>query len=115
MDNNIDSEELITKDEMEGYQKRLLKSVSVVDWVKHGLQLPQYALSFEHNAIAWDDFILIIRDSDQILEDDLKIFSKLHKRKIIKGMKSLVLGLGDLPSAPEVTIKLYYNSIYYIT
>lgn len=55
--------------------------------------------------ITADDFPLLVNDDGVILEEELKISSRLHRNQIIRGLKRLILGLGQIPSPPSVSQK----------
>jgi len=59
--------------------------------------------------ITADDFPLLVNDDGVILEEELKISSRLHRNQIIRGLKRLILGLGQIPSSPSVSQKCDLN------
>eukprot|EP00210_Caulerpa_lentillifera_P005334 g5097.t1 len=91
----------ISQEEVKQHLQNLKQVVSVKEWVHHGLGLPQYAQAFKQNMITADDFPLLVNDDGVILENELKILSKLHRNQIIRGLKRLILGLGEIPSTPQ--------------
>lgn len=54
----------------------------VVDWVEHGLGLPQYAAAFKRNAVTALDFPLLAGDGGATLAADLGVASKLHQHQV---------------------------------
>lgn len=54
----------------------------VVDWVVHGLGLPQYALAFRRNAVTALDFPLLVDDGGATLRSDLGVTSRLHQHQV---------------------------------
>lgn len=53
----------------------------VVEWVAHGLNLPQYAAAFKRNAITALDFPLLVADG-ATLQQELGVASKLHREQV---------------------------------
>lgn len=76
------------------------KSYLVAEWVAHGAELPQYSAAFRRNAVTVEDLPLLINDGGRLLESEFGVASPLHRAKLLRLMKALVLGLGQLPSAP---------------
>lgn len=71
----------------------------VAEWVAHGLRLPQYAAAFLDAGVEAEDFPLLL-DPDAgalLLENDLGVGSALHRAKITRAMRKLVLGIGGRP------------------
>lgn len=54
----------------------------VVEWVAHGLNLPQYAHAFKQNAITALDFPFLLSDGGAALAADLGVSSKLHQQQV---------------------------------
>ena len=54
----------------------------VVEWVAHGLNLPQYAAAFKRNAITALDFPLLVADGGATLQQELGVASKLHREQV---------------------------------
>lgn len=52
------------------------------------------------------DFPSLIADGGEPLYTELGIKSKLHREQIVRAVKRLLLGLGDLPSKPQVKVLL---------
>jgi hypothetical protein len=59
-----------------------LQDHRVVEWVAHGLNLPQYAAAFKRNAITALDFPLLVADGGAMLQQELGIASKLHREQV---------------------------------
>ncbi|KAL4443446.1 hypothetical protein ABPG75_011183 [Micractinium tetrahymenae] len=95
-----DEGEGVTAAELRQHLRALLQDHGVVDWVAHGLGLPQYARAFKQNAITALDFPFLLADGGAALAADLGVTSKLHQQQILRGLKRLILGLGKLPDAP---------------
>ena len=72
----------------------------VAEWVAHGLRLPQYASAFLEAGVEAEDFPLLLADAGALLEHDIGVTSALHRAKITRAMRKLVLGIGGLPAAP---------------
>jgi len=80
----------------------MLQGSRVSDWIEHGLELPQYAAKFRENAITIGDFPLLAGASGPtILQEDLNVTSRLHRDRIVRSIKQLMLGLGHAPSPPQ--------------
>lgn len=69
----------------------------VVDWVTHGLQLPQYAEAFRQNAINGMDFPTLIENDSRALVEELGIQGTLHLKKITYALMRQVFGIGKHP------------------
>ncbi|PRW56551.1 type III [Chlorella sorokiniana] len=91
----------VSKAELAAHLRALLQDHRVVDWVEHGLGLPQYAAAFKRNAVTALDFPLLLSDGGATLAADLGVTSRLHQQQILRGLKRLVLGLGQLPAPPQ--------------
>lgn len=78
-----------------------VQSHQVADWVEHGLGLPQYAAAFKRSAITALDFPLLVNDGGLTLAQDLGVTSRLHQEQVLRGLKRLILGLGEAPSPPR--------------
>ena len=75
-----------------------LKSVDdVVDWVKYSVQLPQYEKNFRENAITGYDLPTLLEDKGEVLRTDLGITNRLHRKIILRGITTRLLGIGKLP------------------
>ena len=48
------------------------------------------------------DFPSLIANGGELLDTELGIKSKLHREQIARAMKRLLLGIGELPSGPQV-------------
>lgn len=48
------------------------------------------------------DFPSLIANSGELLESELGVKSRLHREKLIRAMKLIILGIGTPPSQPEV-------------
>ena len=74
----------------------------VADWIALALRLPQYTAAFRLNSIAGDDLrdLSIDPDGEQILIEELKIESKLHRKKIKRAIRMLFYSLGSVPGTP---------------
>ena len=53
-----------------------------MDWVEHGLGLPQYAPAFKRNAVTALDFPLLLGDGGATLASDLGVSSRLHQQQV---------------------------------
>ena len=63
----------------------MLQDHQVVDWITHGLGLPQHAAAFKANAITALDFPLLVSDGGATLQQDLGVASKLHQQQVGAG------------------------------
>jgi len=79
----------------------MLTADRVVDWVIHGLQLPQYAQAFRENAVNGLDFPALIEDHSQTLLYDLQVQSRLHRQKITHAIVRQMFGYGAVPGSPK--------------
>ena len=53
-----------------------------MEWVAHGLNLPQHAAAFKRNAITALDFPLLVADGGATLQQELGVASKLHREQV---------------------------------
>eukprot|EP01018_Ginkgo_biloba_P032489 Gb_01581 [translate_table: standard] len=90
----------ISAEEMLDHLQNMLTADRVVDWVTHGLQLPQYAQAFRRNAVNGLDFPALIEDYSCTLSDELGVHSLLHRKKITHAIVRQMFGLGAVPGPP---------------
>ncbi len=69
----------------------------IVEWVSHGLQLPQYAPAFRKHSITAFDLPHLTHGKTL---QEMGITMALHRQRVLRGVKRLLLGLGSPPSAP---------------
>ncbi|XP_002974863.2 uncharacterized protein LOC9637430 [Selaginella moellendorffii] len=91
----------ISSEEMKDHLQNMLTADTVVNWVSHGLQLPQYADAFQRNAINGLDFLSLIENDGRALAEELGVSSSLHRRKITGAIVRLIFGFGTTPGAPQ--------------
>jgi len=91
----------ISSEEMMDHLKNMMTANHVVDWVTHGLQLPQYAEAFRQNAIMGLDFPALIENESRALAEELGVQSILHRTKITHAIVRQVFGLGATPAPPQ--------------
>ena len=48
------------------------------------------------------DFPLLVNDGGATLRDELGVTSNLHRQQILRGIRRIILGMGQPPSAPQV-------------
>lgn len=87
----------ISAEEMLDHLSNMMTANHVVDWVTHGLQLPQYAEAFRQNAINGMDFPALIENDSEALLEDLGIKSTLHRTKITHALVRQIFGIGTTP------------------
>lgn len=51
------------------------------------------------------DFPLLVNDGGATLRDELGVTSNLHRQQILRGIRRIILGMGQPPSAPQVGLK----------
>lgn len=109
----------ISAEEMLDHLQNMLTADRVVDWIIHGLQLPQYAHAFRENAVNGLDFPALVEDDSQTLLYDLQVQSRLHRKKITYAIVRQMFGYGAVPGSPENamcvssscgTIQLHWDS-----
>jgi len=83
----------------------LLTPAGVADWVKYAVQLPEYAKRFEDNTVNWLDFSVLMQDDGEALKNNIGIKSLLHRQKLIKSMKIVMLGIAEAPLEPSTVCK----------
>ena len=59
------------------------------------------AAAFRQNAITALDFPLLVNSGGALLQTELGMTSLLHQQQLLRGMKRLILGLGETPSPPR--------------
>ncbi|KAI3428021.1 hypothetical protein D9Q98_006407 [Chlorella vulgaris] len=91
----------VSRAEVAAHLVTLLQDHRVEEWVTHGLNLPQYAAAFRQAAITALDFPLLVSDGGATLGQELGVSSRLHQQQILRGLSRLILGLGQVPSAPR--------------
>lgn len=91
----------ISVEEMLDHLQNMLTADRVVDWIIHGLQLPQYAHAFRENAVNGLDFPALVEDQSQTLLYDLQVQSRLHRKKITYAIVRQMFGYGAVPGSPE--------------
>ncbi|KAG0593335.1 hypothetical protein KC19_1G322100 [Ceratodon purpureus] len=87
----------ISAEEMLDHLSNMMTADHVVDWVTHGLQLPQYAEAFRRNAINGMDFPALIENDSEALLEDLGIKSTLHRTKVTHALVRQIFGIGTVP------------------
>jgi hypothetical protein len=80
--------------------QNMMTANHVVDWVMHGLQLPQYAEAFRQNAIMGLDFPALIENESRALGEELGVNSLFHRTKITRAIVHQVFGIGATPGSP---------------
>ena len=68
-----------------------------MDWVEHGLGLPQYAPAFKRNAVTALDFPLLLSDGGATLAADLGVTSRLHQQQVGGADRQGRLVLASMP------------------
>ena len=48
------------------------------------------------------DFPLLVNDGGATLRDELGVSSNLHRQQILRGIRRIILGMGQPPSVPQV-------------
>jgi hypothetical protein len=75
----------------------------VVDWVIHGIQLPQYADAFHDNAISSYDLSSLLEDHGEPIETVLGVTNPLHRKKIVRAITVRLVGVASRTS-PSVLL-----------
>lgn len=95
-----DADDTVSEQELTAHLRTMgAQAHRLVDWVAHGLQLPQYADVFRNHSITAVDLPHLVRDGGATLQE-MGITLALHRVKVLRGIKRLLLGLGTPPSAP---------------
>ncbi|XP_024374731.1 uncharacterized protein [Physcomitrium patens] len=89
----------ISAEEMLNHLSNMMTANHVVDWVTHGLELPQYAEAFRQNAINGMDFPALIENDSEALIEDLGIKSSLHRKKVTHALVRQIFGIGTAPGS----------------
>lgn len=96
-----DADDTVSEQELTAHLRAMgAQAHRVVDWVTHGLQLPQYADAFRNHSITAVDLPHLVRDGGATLQE-MGIGLALHRAKVSRGIKRLLLGLGSPPSVPH--------------
>ena len=75
-----------------------LKTVDdVADWIKYSVLLPQYEDNFRNNAITGYDLPSLLEGKGDVLNTDLGIKNKLHRKIILRSITTRLLGIGKIP------------------
>ena len=82
---------------LQDHLSNMMTADHVVDWVTHGLQLPQYAEAFRQNAVNGMDFPALIENDSEALLEDLGIKSTLHRTKVTHALVRQIFGIGTVP------------------
>ena len=72
-----------------------------MDWVRHGLQLHEHAVSrFEEAKITGYDFPELLENDGRLLESHLGLSSPYERRRVQRGMRMKLMGMGRPPVKP---------------
>ena len=72
-----------------------------MDWVRHGLQLHEHAVSrFEDAKITGYDFPELLENDGRLLESHLGLSSPYERRRVQRGMRMKLMGMGRPPVKP---------------
>ena len=83
----------------------LLSVDEVKSWAEHAQQLPPSVVSsFYNSRITGYDFPELLADDGALLESELGIHRQSLKRRIMRGMKMKLLGVGRAPEPPNPII-----------
>ncbi|KAJ7551972.1 hypothetical protein O6H91_06G036800 [Diphasiastrum complanatum] len=91
----------ISSEEMLDHLQNMLTADHVVEWIKHGLELPQYAEAFKNNSINGLDFPSLIENGSWTLATELGVSSPLHCKKITYAIVRQIFGYGAPPGPPR--------------
>lgn len=81
---------------------RLLITEEVTAWAEHALLLPAHIVArFAENGITGYDFPELLSDNGQLLEESLGIDKLIMKRRIMRGLRMKLLGMGQSPDPPN--------------
>ena len=81
----------------------LLPLDEVARWVAHAQQMPpEVVQSFVDNGITGYDFPELLQRDGLLLEQELGIRRQTLKRRLRRGMRMKLLGMGNHPPAPEL-------------
>jgi len=102
---DTDRDGLIEQTDLKQFWTRTTHGLRTVDetasWVEHAVQLPQYAPAFRSNAIVGSDFPWLLEKNGDMLLNDVGVKSELHRNKLLRCIRMVVLGIGHVPSAPS--------------
>jgi hypothetical protein len=96
----------ISESDLRDYWKRL-GSVLTVDevaaWVEHAAQMPQdVAGVFRSNMVTGHDFLELIANGGQLLEEELGITKAPFRRRLVRSMQWKLWGVGSEPKMPII-------------
>lgn len=86
----------------------LLTAEEVSEWIVYSVQLPSsVGKIFLENGITGYDFLEIVDNGGEVLQNELGIEKASFRNKIVRQMQSRMLGIGSSPGAPQkFTFKL---------
>ena len=58
------------------------------------------------------DFPLLVNDGGATLRDELGVTSNLHRQQILRGIRRIILGMGQPPSAPQVVSSVEVSKLH---
>jgi len=103
LDGNEDK--VILKNDFNKYWKTLasvLTTDEVVAWAQHAQQLPSYIVAkFVENHVTGYDFPELLANNGELLEVDLNITKVSIKKRIMRGMRMILVGMSQAPPAPN--------------
>lgn len=104
LDGNNDK--ILKKDDLSKYMKSLASLLpldEVARWVAHAQQMPPDVVkSFMDNGITGYDFPELLQNDGALLEQELGISRVSLRRRLMRGMRMKLLGMGNHPAAPEL-------------
>mmetsp|Transcript_8423 Transcript_8423/g.14286 ORF Transcript_8423/g.14286 Transcript_8423/m.14286 type:complete len:855 (+) Transcript_8423:187-2751(+) len=104
LDGNNDR--ILKKDDLSKYMKSLASLLpldEVARWVAHAQQMPPDVVkSFMDNGITGYDFPELLQNNGALLEQELGIARVSLRRRLMRGMRMKLLGMGNHPAAPEL-------------
>ena len=75
---------------------------TVVAWAQHAQQLPPHIVAkFVENHVTGYDFPELLADNGKLLEVDLNITKVSIKKRIMQGMRMILVGMSQAPPAPN--------------
>jgi len=71
-------------------------------WVEHAMQLPRDVVeAFKDNGVIGEDFRELLANDGALLSSRMGI-NKLVKKRVVRGMKLKIMGLGEVPRPPTM-------------
>lgn len=100
MDSASDGDETVSLRELRSAAKRMPTPRDVERWVRHGVELPEYATAFHEAGYTLLDFPTLLVNDGAALRD-LGVVRSPQRERLMRSMKQQLLHVGKTPSKPR--------------